>query len=378
MSTNSPAQKPKIALFTTVEGHTSIAEAAKQALADHYDVVTFFDRDELMNLYVFIYQNFPGTFKIPFEISQNQSIMRYTQGQLLRKYRARIHRFISQHRPELLISTYALFNPAIEAAAQASNLPFINIVTDPWTFHPLFISRAAEKNIVFDDRAVHRSEEFESGENTTAMGWFVRQEFSGSYQVVKVREELQLDPKMLTLVIATGSEGTNSILTILPALLKTAQPVQVVIACGNNRRLFKVVKATQRILRTLKSPNKFIPIPFTHEIHKYFQAADLVIGKAGPNTIFEVVATQTPFLAITHVAGQEDGNLQLIAEYGLGMVEENPFAVGKLLQQIIENPAQLTAFKKSITKMADYNATAPKNLRQEVARLLASKKTHQK
>jgi UDP-N-acetylglucosamine:LPS N-acetylglucosamine transferase len=41
-------------------------------------------------------------------------------------------------------------------------------------------------------------------------------------------------------------------------------------------------------------------------------ASDIVFGKAGPNFLFNVVACKKPFVAITHVGGQEDGNLDII------------------------------------------------------------------
>ena len=64
--------------------------------------------------------------------------------------------------------------------------------------------------------------------------------------------------------------------------------------------------------------------------------ADLIIGKAGPNTIFETVAAKKPFIAITHIAGQEDCNLDLIKEYQLGFVEENAIKVVEALARCVE------------------------------------------
>jgi UDP-N-acetylglucosamine:LPS N-acetylglucosamine transferase len=93
------------------------------------------------------------------------------------------------------------------------------------------------------------------------------------------------------------------------------------------------------------------------------QASDLVIGKAGPNSVFEAVACLTPFFATTHIAGQEDGNLDIIRELKLGYVEEDSVKAAKLLHQIIENPKQLENFKENLNVLSDYNKQAKTKLK---------------
>jgi UDP-N-acetylglucosamine:LPS N-acetylglucosamine transferase len=92
------------------------------------------------------------------------------------------------------------------------------------------------------------------------------------------------------------------------------------------------------------------------------QAADIIVGKAGPNTLFESVATYKPFLAITHISGQEDGNLDIIREKKLGWVEENPLKASRKLHELINNLPLLTSLQPDILKMANHNLAAKKVL----------------
>ena len=110
-------------------------------------------------------------------------------------------------------------------------------------------------------------------------------------------------------------------------------------------------------MHDLKNGNdvKFVIKGYTENTHKYLQASDLVIGKAGPNLLFETVATQTPFFAISHIAGQEDGNLDIIKKYKLGFVEENPVKAIKLTRKIIRNPKILKRFQKPLQRLSEYN-----------------------
>ena len=87
--------------------------------------------------------------------------------------------------------------------------------------------------------------------------------------------------------------------------------------------------------------------------------------------MFETVAARKPFIAVTHISGQEDGNLDLIKQYKLGYVEENAIKVVKLLQGVLKNPARLKKLAPSIAKMADINHEAGPKLLEIVERTLA-------
>jgi len=157
---------------------------------------------------------------------------------------------------------------------------------------------------------------------------------------------------------------------VLPILIFSQQPIQVIVACGSNQALYRSTEALQKIIDKSDNHSSLIPLKFTSKIHLYMQAADLVIGKAGPNMLFETVATETPFFAITHIAGQEDGNLDIIRDYNLGYVEENILKAQKILKQIINHPEQLDKFKTDILKLKKYNQQSKEKLLKIIANLI--------
>ena len=67
-------------------------------------------------------------------------------------------------------------------------------------------------------------------------------------------------------------------------------------------------------------------------------ASDIVFGKAGPNFLFDVVARKKPMVAITHIGGQEDGNIEIIKKKGLGWVKEKPGQAADFLLEYLEDP----------------------------------------
>ena len=65
-------------------------------------------------------------------------------------------------------------------------------------------------------------------------------------------------------------------------------------------------------------------LPHTNDIAPYMAAADIIMGKAGPNILFESVMLGKPFFATTFIPGQEQENLAFIQRHGLGWVALHP------------------------------------------------------
>jgi len=65
------------------------------------------------------------------------------------------------------------------------------------------------------------------------------------------------------------------------------------------------------------------------------------------------VACQKPFVAITHIGGQEDGNIDLIKKKKLGWVREKSGELVNFLYQYLDNPKYFeNKFEETIKKEA--------------------------
>lgn len=362
--------KKTIAIFTSVEGHLSIAEAITADLQNKYTVKIFLERDDLFDFYVTFYKYFPAVMQVPFYLTKKIRLLKVMHQWCYKKYFDKVDKFCKKTKPDLCISTYFMYNSSIEAVTQKLDIPFVNVPADPYTVHPLLISKKAAINAMFDPAQEVICKKMIKNAKYKQTGWFVRPQFQEKYDKKEVRKKLHLDPDILTFLIASGSEGSSFVSTIFPYLLSSSKPIQIVIACGNNKNLFKTVQVLSELTEKLRDRIKLMPLAFTDQIHFYMQAADLIIGKAGPNTVFESVATHTPFFATTHIPGQEDGNLTIIRNYNLGYVEENPLKAGRLLKRIMEDPSQLEKFKEPIAKLAAHNLKAKNILLDEIDTLL--------
>lgn len=355
-----------VAIFTTSQGHHSIAEAVKTALTDRYQTQIFFEIDITFESYILMYKHAPYLFSAPYILSTNLRFLPVIKKIFEQKYQKKLEAFVEKHQPIALINTFWMYESVLANLSETYHIPYLNVIADPRSVHPLSVAPHFFPNVTFDEKTNKRCQEFFKDAEYASMGWFVRPEFEAAFDKKQVQKALGLRSDILTVLFAAGSEGTESILEILPNL-KTDQTVQIIVACGHNASLLEKVAQQEHP----DSPNvTILPLSFTQDIHRYMQAADLVVGKAGPNMIFESVATLTPFLATTHIAGQEDGNLDLIREYQIGYVEEDSQKAGQLLAEICDHPQNLATFQAPLKSLADYNRLAKNKLQKLLAEQL--------
>lgn len=360
--------KKTVLILTSTQGHLSLAQAIAQKLEGDYLPIIKAHKPKLMGPYIQFYQLFPSLFKLPYKLSEYELATVFVRSFSIRHFSTIIRSFFQEAKPDIVISTYYLFDDISSAACMRRHIPFYAFVPDPRTFHPITVAAGSTGTMLFDKQAVDRALQMKGvyPKNLYSTGWFVRQQFEEVRSLSRNAQRKLLGlPDNLTFLVCGGSEGTSMILKVLPALLTSTKPLTVAIVCGNNKQLLRAVHQFVRLYKLMAKKSKvtILPLGFVNNLHNYARAADLVIGKAGPNLIFESVATLTPFLAITHIAGQETGNLDLITDSKLGLVQEQPLRIISLLRTIIRHPSILKKFEEPIAQMAAYNRQAGEKLK---------------
>ena len=99
-------------------------------------------------------------------------------------------------------------------------------------------------------------------------------------------------------------------------------------------------------------------------------AADIVMGKAGPNILFESVTLGKPFLATSYIRGQETPNLDFIRRYGLGWVALEYQEQRALLSRLVEGSPEFQEVCKSVELYRNWNMQAVKQIPALVEALL--------
>ena len=349
--------RPHVLILTapTGGGHLSLAEALRDQLGMDFAVTILHMLPSFFGYhYRFVGRHALGTWSIMFHLSNTPARALSLHRLIYPFISTRLAQALDQIRPDLVITTHSLLSFAVERVLEkhSPDTPFVMLFSDPYSIHATWFSvrdaaaafaptREAYKQALapgFDPDRLH------------LVGWPVRGQFyrQGGTSVVETLTCLNLDPGRFTIFLQGGGDGGTNFWRNAEHLLATNQGVQVILATGTNRALLKRFKAVKNLYA----------LPFTKEIAPYMAAADVVMGKAGPNAFFEAVILGKPFIATTNYPGQEEGNLEFIEQYGLGWVALKLVQQSELITLIARNSTQANTVRGKIKEYRQWNDTA--------------------
>ncbi len=117
------------------------------------------------------------------------------------------------------------------------------------------------------------------------------------------QETLELAPDLFTLFLATGGNGANNHLELLPRLLAHAGRLQAVVVCGRNREAYNEV-----VHWRAEHPQLACYVDgFSEEMHLLMQACDAIVTRGGTTTCAKALNFRCPiiFNAIGGIMPQE-------------------------------------------------------------------------
>ncbi len=356
-------------ILTAGQGHLSIGLAVTDILTQsgwRCSMVKEISRfsSPFWEAYNLFYRYAPHLFGSIFELGQQPLIM--GTGKLFMLF-INAHKIVGEllvSRPDVIISTHFGYNPFLEVVAKTTSIPIINVVSDPRTIHPMIVMPPPAINLVFDQSAAQYVKRLKPEAKVIVSGWFVRPNFYQLPAKAKIRRTLRIKPDKFVVTFVTGSTGTTSVLPLIKLVAKKMQHGYLIVVCGNNARLKKSLSEIVPHPTT-----KLKLIGFTHQVGGLMRVADLVVGKAGPNMLFEAVAVKVPFLASTYISGQESGNIEIIKKNQLGWVQTVPARASAQILNLQKNPDLLTGSKRQIATLAKHNQASGKILLELVDRL---------
>jgi UDP-N-acetylglucosamine:LPS N-acetylglucosamine transferase len=349
----SEGRPPKILIFTshTGGGHISLAEALRDRLSDRYTVEFSDPQPRFVHWhYRLVSRHALWLWAAEFRLADTPARSRLSHGGyalLLSRYVAGVLRSV---RPDLVISTYPFLTSEVTFAMRWSGrrVPFIMLFADPNGVHQSWLTEKKADAVFAPTRETYR-QALEAGFDPQQLhltGWPVRAQFyRDSLPAPDERlAEMGLNPLRFTIFLQGGGDGAAKFIQTVENILAVPN-LQIILATGTNRALFERFQNVPRLFA----------LPFTKHIAAYMNAADVVMGKAGPNMLFESVTLGKPFIATAYIPGQEEANLEFIRRYGLGWVALDAPAQSRLAADLVANPGHLRAMQESVQHYRSWN-----------------------
>jgi UDP-N-acetylglucosamine:LPS N-acetylglucosamine transferase len=361
-------KKPKILIFIskTGGGHVSLAEALRDLLDNRFEINMADPQPSAIHFhYRLVSRHALWLWAAEFRLSDTPARARAAHRLYTTLFLRNVARVLKLTQPDLVITTYPFLTSEVTAAMRhyGRRVPFAMQLADPNSVHHSWLTEH-KADLVLAPTFETYQQALNAGFHCDQLfltGWPVRAQFYRNSLASRTEKlaQLGLDPKRFTVFLQGGGEGAAKFVNTIENILR-AKDIQIILATGSNKALLE---------RFQNTPSLYA-LPFTPEIAKFMDAADVVMGKAGPNMLFEAGALGKPFIATTYIPGQEQGNLHFIENHRLGWTALDLQAQIELLNSLTQNPARYLEKKSCVEEYRRWNFQATESIAPLVTRLL--------
>ena len=116
--------------------------------------------------------------------------------------------------------------------------------------------------------------------------------FSPAYTKQEARRKLGLDENLFTIQFNLGGEGLGS-LDVISAIADLGVELQVAVIGGMDKKMKKKLEA---LAHHIGKNVHIIVVGFVNNVNEYLYASDIIVGRAGINTLIEAFYVRRPFL----------------------------------------------------------------------------------
>jgi 1,2-diacylglycerol 3-beta-galactosyltransferase len=279
----------------------------------------------------------------------------------------RVRAAFEKYRPDLIISVHPLLQTVSLWALEnmRRRIPFVTVVTDLSTGHPLWFNPGVDGCYVASEYTVGLARKAGLRQDQIHLfGLPIRPAFSRPTRPKpELREQLGMDVALPAVLLIGGGEGIGPVEQIarqlggtlgrgrLPTQPAAAPLGQMVIICGRNREL-------EERLAAQKWPMPVIVKGFVDNMPDWMAACDCVVTKAGPGTIAEALISGLPIVLSGYIPGQEEGNIPYVVDNGVGEYNSDPAAIAATVARWFgDERAELAAMSAKARALGHPQAT---------------------
>lgn len=376
-------QRILILMSNTGGGHRASAEALKAGFIQMYGerlqveiidlLIEHLPRplNWLPHTYSFLVNEAAWLWKLLWLTGNHPITIRRLSMIVARLGKASVAQVFTAYQPDLIISVHPLVQEfTLYALRQMKRrVPFVTVVTDLATAHPLWFCPAVDACYVASEEAYHLARRVGLRPKQLYLyGLPVRPAFAISTEkTTALRTKLGLAQQLPAVLIMSGGEGVGPVeeiaIKISEQLGQYALPVgQMVVICGRNTRLRQ--KLTER-----RWPIPTLVHGFVDNMPEWMAACDCIVTKAGPGTIAEALISGLPIILSGFIPGQEEGNIPYVLENEVGLYGKSPEEIATIVQRwFTDERAQLAQMSARARALGKPQATF--QIVQSIAQLL--------
>ena len=347
---NHANRSPKRFLFIisdTGGGHRSSASAVKDEMLHLYgsdvdiDLVDLFvemDKwpfDRFPNWYPYFVSMNAIPWAVSYHLSDRVRLMK-TMSRIVWPYaRHALCEVLRQHPADAIVSFHPIPNYGLQMANRhlGWNVPVATVAVDLVTAHASWFVPGANMYLVPTESAKNRAIRWGISKNKIFVtGMPTRHPFTKSMALPqsKAREQLHIPQDKVVVLITGGGEGMGPLAQVVQAIARSNTDIHISVIVGRNQSLYEELTLTDY-------PQPVLVKGFVNNMEVWMRAADILVTKAGPNTISEAFISGLPIVLYTALPGQEEGNITHVVNNGAGLWAPQPQLAADAVENLVNN-----------------------------------------
>lgn len=251
-----------------------------------------------------------------------------------------IDRIIEKENPRMCV----VVNPHLSecfyrVASRRKRMPIlVNLVSDPFSIHSLWLSPNAHHNLLFSEEA--RAKFIRKGIPAWKIKTFdypIRMRFTeGTHSREEILARHRFSPEKLTILIYAGRPNSRLIGEIFGKIVEGKWPIQTFLVLGKSDDRRWGLAST-----TVHDDSSIRVFDYAEDMDELMAASDMIVCKAGPAIIFEAINMKKPMVILSYVPGQEKGNVCFVLRKNFGWYCRTSDRFLHLLNRIINDRSVL-------------------------------------
>jgi 1,2-diacylglycerol 3-beta-galactosyltransferase len=263
-----------------------------------------------------------------------------------------LRRFLLSHPADAIVSFHPVPNYSLLMAMRQMGLriPMMTVVVDLVSVHASWFAPGACSYFVPVEKARQRALHWGvPPERLEVMGGMpVRRAFVDARDMPRseARKQLNLRDDLPVVLIVGGGNGMGPVKAVVQAIGMAKPQAQLVVITGSNRALYEK-------LHELDLPARLRIERYVPNMEVWMRAADILVTKAGPNTLCEAFVAGLPVVMYSALMGQEEGNVEYAVEKGAGIWAPKPCKAAAAVIELLADPDRRRAMAQRARQATD-------------------------
>lgn len=252
--------------------------------------------------------------------------------------------YIEVFKPDFIVCTYPTVSTILAQLRleQLLQVPVITVITD-YTVHSHWVHPGVDRYIVACAEVKESLVSWGIKAQCIHMtGIPVSPKFEGEVDRGHIITKLGLKTDLPTFLVMGGSYGVlKSAKRICKKLADSPVPVQAIIVCGKNKKLYLSLEEV-----IAQGRNPMMRFEFVDNVEELMSVSDLIITKAGGLTVSEALTKHLPLVIYKPIPGQEEENAHFVQRIGAGCVAGNEAELEQLLNRFLRHPEDIEKMRR--------------------------------